>query len=153
MAHQHVGNLLHRKRVGRCPRPHPKDVDAGIKCGFHVGFGSHFGRHQHTRFMLDFLQPRQCLVAHALKTAGHGARFPHSGSEGCHTEAFQRPSRGKRLLLGFGAAGAGHNNRLPALAVGKSERPDILECACAHQQALKLMSSDLMECVRAPTEI
>ena len=73
---QCVGNLLDSKRIGGCAGANPQDVDTGFQSLRHMLGCRHFCRHQHTRLVLDVLQPCQSLSADAFKSSGMCARFP-----------------------------------------------------------------------------
>ena len=82
--------------------------------------GTYFSGYVHAGAAAHFGEPFQTGSTHPLKAARLGARFPYSGTVNPDAPGGELKGCGHHLLLGFGTAGAGDDER----GVGR----DALEC-------------------------
>ena len=118
-AFQGICQGLHREGIGHGTRTYPKDIHLCRERSLDVLRRSHFGRHKHTRFLLDTREPGQADFAHALKAAGLGAGFPNACAKNAHALACQLARRVHYLFFGFGGARAGYDYRPLRFYAGK----------------------------------
>ena len=76
-----VGQSLHGKGVGGSTRAYPQDVHSILQAQLHVLRRGHLCGDEHSRLLLDGLQPWQRLLSVALEAAWLGAWLPHSSPE------------------------------------------------------------------------
>ena len=80
-AAQRVGEGLHGEGVGAGACSHPHDVDAVFHCQLDVSGCCHLGGDEHSRLLLDLLEPLEGRFAVSLEASWLGARLPHSCTE------------------------------------------------------------------------
>ena len=73
---QSIGNLLHGKRIGRCTRTHPQQVDACRQGKLHMFRGGHLRSYRQRELVTYAPHPKETLLTHALETAGTCTGFP-----------------------------------------------------------------------------
>ena len=109
---EHIGNLLHGKRIGRSPGADPERFDTGTQCGAEMCCGGDLCHRNHARLLTHISEPWQSTCTHTLERTGACPWFPDTGAETAYSGRSESTGGGKHLLARLRAARSCNYQRL-----------------------------------------